>query len=686
MHVKPEEVSLSDINTEEEAREAAETLRQTLRYHNYRYYVLDDPLVSDSEYDQLMNTLSELEDRFPSVRSEHSPTQRVGGEVRADFAPVSHPVPMRSLRAVYDQEGLASFDESCRRALGVDSLQYLAEPKYDGLAVELVYEEGFLQVASTRGDGETGEDVTANVRTIPAVPLRLMSGGPKPVPAHLVVRGEVYIRKDEFEALNQARLATGEPPFANPRNAAAGSLRQLDPSVTARRRLHVFFYDVPVCEGIDFSTQWEVLQALPQWGLPVNSEYLRLCRGAGGAHAYYENLAQARDELPYEIDGVVYKVNRLDYQKQLGARSRDPRWALAFKFAPRQGTTVVRDITVQVGRTGALTPVAELEPVRIGGVEVSRASLHNPSEVERKDIRVGDTVLLERAGDVIPYVVKPLVKKRRGTERPFVLPEHCPVCGAEVVVSEDKKTARCTGMACDAQLRERILHFASKGGLDIEGLGTKLAHQLVDTGLVRRLSDLYLLSKDDLLGLARMGEKSAENLLQALERSKEKTLPRFLYALGIPLVGEHLARVLAQNFATLDDLMNAGEERLLAVREIGPEVSRSIVKFFSEPDNRAAIAEMRERGVEPLNPLVNGEAHNEPLAGLTFVFTGKLERWSRSEAGRLVEQLGGRAAGSVSKNTDYLVAGPGAGSKLDEARRLGVEVLSEEEFAGMLPS
>lgn len=673
--IKPD-IAIDSIESQDEAEEAVEALCEAIRYHNYRYYVQNDPVISDAEYDSLMDKLKALEDRFPDLQSPDSPTQQVGGEPRDELGLVEHPVPMLSLKAVYEEDAVRDFDESCRETLNTDQVEYVAEPKYDGLAVELVYEEGRLTMAATRGDGDTGEDITANIKTIKEIPLVLMAHEDKPAPERLTARGEVYMRKDEFEKLNENR----NEPFANPRNAAAGSLRQLDPNVTAERPLHIFFYQI--AEGDGFETQWEILQTLPKWGLKVNTDQLARSNSLDEMLDYHRKLADQREELPYEIDGVVYKVNRLDYHETLGVRSRDPRWALAYKFTPRRATTEIKDITVQVGRTGQLTPVAHLEPVHIGGVEVSRASLHNQSEIERKDIRNGDTVIVERAGDVIPYIVKPVKDERDGSEQTFRMPDTCPVCGGEVVMSEDKKMARCTNVNCPAQLREQIKHFASREAMDIEGLGDKRAQQLVEAGLVDSLEALYKLTKDDLLSLDQYGEKSAQNLLDEVEASKEQTLSRFLYALGIPQVGAHIARVLAQHFQTLDELMNASQETLLDIDEIGPEVANSVTTFFETGGNRDAIEAIRDAGLELENSLYR--QGKQPLEGLTFVFTGELERWTRDEVKHYVERLGARASSSVSGVTDYVVAGPGAGSKLDEAKEHNIPILDEAAFVELV--
>lgn len=679
---KPD-INPEEINTKKQAQEALERLREAVRFHDYRYYVLDDPVISDAQYDSLLETLKALEDKFPDLVTPDSPTQQVGGEPREELGLVEHPSPMLSLKAVYEEQDVRGFDQTCRRELGKNEVEYVAEPKYDGLAVEMIYEDGRLVRASTRGDGETGEDIMANVKTIGEVPLRLYAGKDEDIPSRLVVRGEIYMRKDEFNRLNREREEKGEARFANPRNAAAGSVRQLDPKVTAARPLHVFFYEVPEVRGRDFKAHWDALQTLPSWGLLVNSEMHGLSKGIDHALQYHKDMARRRDDLPYEIDGVVFKVNRLAERRKLGVRRRDPRWAVAYKFEPRRAATRVRDIRVQVGRTGVLTPVAVLDPVHIGGVEVSRASLHNLSQVEKKDIRIGDMVLVERAGDVIPYVVKPIKDDRDGSEKKFHMPEKCPVCDAEVLVSQDRKTARCTNINCPAQVKERITHFASRRAMDIDGLGEKKAEQLLEAGLITGVGSLYSLSRDEIASLEGYGDKSAQNLLDQVEQSKERTLARFVYALGIPLVGEHTARVLAENFKTLDDLMAAEKEDLLDIREIGPESAGSVTAFFRNRSNLKTIEELRRAGISLENPLFGGQGE-KPLENLTFVFTGRLDKWTRDEAQRLVERLGGRAASGVSGETDYVVAGPGAGSKLDQARERNIRIIDEDEFAEMV--
>ena len=675
------DLDLEAIDAEPAAAEAAEQLRAALRHHNYRYYVLDAPVVSDAEYDRLFRQLQALEAEYPKLQTPDSPTHQVGGPVRDELGTVTHPAPMLSLKAVYEEDEVRNFAETCREELGRETVTYTAEPKFDGLAVELIYEDGRLVQGATRGDGETGEEITANVKTIKGVPLRLRDDA-RPVPDRLVVRGEAYMRKDEFNAFNRRREEEGKKVFANPRNAAAGSLRQLDSNITARRPLRIYFYEVAPVDGRDFATHAEVLEALPDWGLRVCEDHIRRCDGIDAALAHHAALVDRRDDLPYEIDGLVIKVNDFDGHETLGVRDRDPRWAAAYKFPPRRATTTIEDLFVQVGRTGRITPVAVLAPVEVGGVEVTRASLHNQNEIDRKDVRIGDTVLIERAGDVIPQVVKAIEDERDGSETPYHIPDTCPVCDSEVVLSDDKKQAFCTGgMTCAAQLRERLKHYASRDATDIEGLGDRRAEQLIDTGLLEDISDLYAIEKDDLLQLERYAEKSAQNLLDEIAASLEEDFDRFIYALGIPLVGSATARLLAQHFASLDALMEADEAVLTDLPDIGPEVAHSIVAFFEDDANRAVIDDIRDAGLTLHNPYADDEA---PLDGLTFVFTGSLDDWTRSEVQRFVEQHGANATSSVSGNTDYVVAGPGAGSKRDDADELGVPVLDEDAFHELL--
>ncbi len=658
----------------QDVKQRIEELRRLIEHHNYRYYVLDEPEISDAEYDRLMRELVRLEEENPQYASPDSPTQRVGGKRLEAFAPVVHSLPMLSLDNALIEAEMAEFDARTRKALGVEIVQYVCEPKLDGLAVELVYENGRLATASTRGDGTVGEDVTPNIRTIRSVPLVLRTDRP---PQRLEVRGEVILSIEAFSKLNREREEKGEPTFANPRNAAAGSLRQLDPKVTAERPLDIFCYGVGQMVGITIESQWELLQRLRELGLKVNP-LVRRCRGLQEVTAYHAEMLGRRPSLPYEIDGIVVKVDRFDQQAELGIKSKSPRWAIAYKFPARQETTQVLDIIVQVGRTGALTPVAVMKPVRVGGVEVSRATLHNQDEIDRKDVRIGDWVVVQRAGDVIPEIVQVIASRRSGSERQFKLPENCPVCGSRTVRLEGEAVQRCINSACPAQVKERIIHFASKNAMDIEGLGEKVVDQLVEAGLVHDVADLYALKKEQLTALERFGEKSADNLIRAIEASKERPLDRVLFALGIRFVGEHLAGVLARAFGSMEKLAAASKEDLLQVYEVGPQVADSVADFFFSPQNQELIHRLRQAGVK-MTPL-SEPVGEQLLAGKTIVFTGALTSLTRREAQELAERLGARAASSVSKKTDYVVAGADAGSKLTEARRLGIPVLTEEEF------
>lgn len=657
-------------------------LREQINHHNHRYYVLDDPEISDAAYDRLMRRLLELEEAFPEHLTLDSPSQRVGAAPIEAFGTVEHTLPMLSLENAMDTEEARELDERIKRQLGVTGdIGYVAEPKLDGVAVELVYERGLFAVGSTRGDGRIGEEVTQNLRTVRSVPLRLLESGDLPVPDRLEVRGEVYIGIADFETLNERRAAEGEPLFANPRNAAAGSLRQLDPRITAVRPLALFCHGLGELRGAELESQWAFLRALPRWGLPVNRE-VRRCAGIEEAIDYYQAMMEQREGLAYEVDGVVLKVDDFAVQRELGVKARSPRWAFACKFPPHQETTRVLDITAQVGRTGTLTPVAELEPVRVGGVEVRRASLHNQDEVDKKDVRVGDTVVVQRAGDVIPEVVKVIASKREGDPPPYRLPAACPVCGAAVVRSEGESAARCTGLSCSAQLKEHIKHFASKGAMDIEGLGDKLVAQLVDKGMVRDVADLYDLTQENLAGLERMAEKSADNLFGFFEESKKDvSLERFIYSLGIPSVGSHVSVVLANHFGSIEAMQNSNLDELKSIYDIGPHVSWSIVEFFKDVKNAEILNRLKGKDVWPI---VGPTKRGDRLAGKTLVITGTLERMSRAEAERRVAEQGGRVTSSVSKKTDYVVAGASPGSKLEKARALGVAVIGEEELLGLL--
>jgi DNA ligase (NAD+) len=667
-----------------DAERQLEQLRQQLHYHNYRYYVLDDPQITDAEYDQMMRQLQELEAAFPDLVVPDSPTQRVGARPLTEFGTVLHSLPMLSLDNAFSAGEVRDFDVRIKRQLDQsNAIEYIAEPKIDGLAVELVYDDGLLVQGSTRGDGVRGEEITQNLRTIKTVPLRLVTGGHSATPRRLEVRGEVYMTKRDFQRLNARREEEGAPTFANPRNAAAGSLRQLDPRITAGRPLAMFAYGVGLMDGMTFQAHWEVLQTLASWGFQINP-HSEKCRGIDAALAYYERLRTQREDLPYEIDGVVFKVDSLVLQEVLGTRSRSPRWALAYKFEPKQAMTRVKEIAVQVGRTGALTPVALLEPVQVAGVEVSRASLHNPDEVARKDVRSGDWVIVQRAGDVIPEIVEVLKERRTGEERTFEMPTQCPICGSDVVRLEDEVVPRCVGLSCAAKLKESIVHFASKRGMDIDGLGDKTVDQLVERGLVKDIGDLYFLTKDDLLKLDRLGDKSASNLIAGIERSKQATLPRFLYALGIRHVGEHVADVLAREYPDWQALQRAAYDELEAIHAIGPRIAHSIVAFFQDAGNQAVLEKLHGGGVQVAMP--ERLRVDQSMRGKTLVFTGELQSYTRPEAKRQVEARGGRVTTSVSRSTSYVVAGTDAGSKLDQARKLGVPVLTEDEFQALLSS
>lgn len=668
-------------------------LRTRLHHHAHRYYVLDDPEIPDAEYDRLFRELQALEEKHPELLAADSPTQRVGGKPLDTFAKVRHVVPMLSIRTETDIEasGAVNFDNRVRKELalaeGEPPVEYVAELKFDGLAINLRYENGVLVQAATRGDGEIGEDVTQNIRTIGQIPLRL----PADAPPVLEVRGEVYMRRDDFEAMNEKqreKIANGqknEKTFVNPRNAAAGAVRQLDPAIAAQRPLSFFAYGwgevtPPEQGGPPFGKQIEMLMAIKSWGFPV-AALTQLCSGAEELVAFHKSIGAQRDQLPYDIDGVVYKVNDIALQKKLGFVSREPRWAVAHKYPAQEQMTTVLDIDVQVGRTGKLTPVAKLAPVFVGGVTVTNATLHNEDEVHRKDVRVGDTVIVRRAGDVIPEVVSSLPEKRPADAKIFQMPLKCPVCGSDAVREEGEANHRCTGgLFCGAQRKEAILHYAQRRAVDIEGLGDKLVEQLVDGNIIRTLPDLYRMGLSTLSELDRMAEKSAQNVLAGIENSKKTTLPRFLFGLGIRHVGEATARDLARHFGKLDGIMAAGTEQLLEVPDVGPIVAESIHTFFQQPHNVEVVEQLRACGVtwEEGEPAAQVP---KPLSGKTFVLTGTFPTLKREEAKEMLEAAGAKVAGSVSKKTDYVVAGEEAGSKLDKARELGITVLDE---AGML--
>jgi DNA ligase (NAD+) len=666
------------------ARAAA--LRKEIAGHDHRYYILDAPTVSDAEYDALFRELSDLEERYPALVTPESPTQRVAGAVAATFAPVAHRVPMLSIRTETNTtaEGASEFDARIRRELKLDGgappVEYMAELKFDGLAMSLRYERGGLTVAATRGDGETGEDVTANVRTIREIPAKLAGRAP-PV---LEVRGEIYMTRAAFDELNARQEAAGQKRYVNPRNTAAGSVRQLDAGITAQRRLHFFAYGIGDTEGWRLPpTQGALLDALAEFGFPVNADR-RVVHGGAALAAYYENVKARRAELPFEIDGVVYKLNSLPLQREMGFRTREPRWAVAHKFPPEEMPTRLLAIDVNVGRTGAVTPVARVEPVFVGGTTVTNVTLHNEGEIRRRDLRIGDTVVVRRAGDVIPQIVRAIPEKRPRDAREFVMPTVCPRCGSAVARLPDEAVARCTGgLYCPAQRKEALLHFAGRRALDIEGLGEKLVDQLVDAEQVRTPADLYRLDVATLAELERMAEKSAGNVVAAIQHSKDTTLARFIFALGIRHVGEQTAKDLARHFGALDPLMTADEASLLEAPDVGPVLAESIARFFAERHNREVIQSLRKAGVHWPESAPQRTSVGK-LQGRTLVLTGTLPGMTRDEAKELIEAEGGKVAGSVSKKTDYVIAGAEAGSKLGKAQELGVPVLDEEGFRRLL--
>ena len=673
------EDSPSKIMDKEAAHQRISELRKTIEYHSARYYQQDAPEISDAEYDRLMKELQNLEACYPDDELASSPTQRVGAAPLSKFAPFTHPQPMLSLANAFGAGEIRDFDSRIRRLAKVERVDYVAEPKLDGLAVNLIYENGQFRRGATRGDGAVGEDVSQNLKTIASLPLKMKTCASHTIPEFIEVRGEVYMEKEPFEKLNRRRVEEGEAPFANPRNAAAGSLRQLDPKITARRPLNIFLYGVGSAGNAAFGSHWEIIQTLAAWGFPVNP-LIRQASDIDACIAYFEHIASIRSSLPYDIDGVVLKVNRLELQALLGSVSRSPRWALACKFPAEQAATVIQDIIVQVGRTGTLTPVAVMEPVNVGGVLVSRATLHNEDEILKKDIRVGDAVLIQRAGDVIPEVVSVILSKRTGREKEFRMPRACPECGSEIVRQAGEAAHRCVNLSCPAQLKEHIRHFASRGAMDIEGLGEKLSAQLFDAKLINDPADLYFLTKEQLLGLDRQAEKSAENLLDAIERSRTPALDKFIFALGIRHVGERTAKLLAHHFGSLEALMSAGREELTAIHEIGPEIAQSILEFFAEAKNRIVLEKFQRAGLSPQAPVPPAQTG---LQGKSFVFTGSLESMGRNEAKAVVESLGGVVHSSVTGKTSYVVAGSDPGSKLEKARKQNIPVINEEEFLTM---
>ncbi len=658
----------------EEARKRIAELREQILYHEKKYYVDNDPQISDYEFDQLMAELKKLEEIFPEFLTPDSPTQRVGEKPVEGFPTVEHRRPMLSIENCYNVEELREFDERVRRLLPGEKIEYVAELKIDGLSMSIIYLNGRYHQAVTRGDGFRGDEVTAQVKTIRSLPLTI------PLKDEVEVRGEVYLPYESFKKINREREERGEPLFANPRNAAAGSIRLLDPREVASRNLDIFLYYIFI-NGQEMPTQWENLQQLRKLGFKTNPE-ARLCRSLDEVIDYWKEWNEKRDSLEYDVDGVVVKVNSTRQRELLGTTAKSPRWAISFKFPARQATTRIKDIIVQVGRTGALTPVAILEPVQISGTTITRCTLHNEEELKRKDIRIGDYVLLERSGDVIPHVVSVMKERRTGKEKPFLWPKNCPVCHSAVYKEEGEAISRCLNPSCPARIRESILHFASRRAMNIEGLGEALVDQLLTAGLVKKIPDLYHLKYDELVRLERMGPKSARNLLDQIEESKNRELWRLIFALGIRQVGEKLAQALARRFLDLDNLARASEEELQQLEDVGPKVARSIVFFFAQPENRKLLEELKAAGVKFKEKAE--KAGPRPLQGLTFVLTGTLSSMTRDQAKEKIESLGGTVSSSVSKKTDYLVVGEEPGSKLEKAQELGVKTINEKEFLKLL--
>ncbi len=665
----------------EDIKKEIERLVKELNYHCYRYYVLDSPVISDEEYDRLYRHLKELEEKYKYVLPD-SPTQRVGAPPLDKFEKVKHTEPMLSLDNAFSYDEIAEFDKRIKRFIGSnDDIEYTVEPKYDGLAIELTYTNGLLSRASTRGDGYEGEDVTQNIKTIRSVPLKIE--GIHDIPEVIDIRGEVYMNIEDFEKLNKEKEQKGEPLFANPRNAAAGSVRQLDPSVTATRKLHLSCYGIGFVKGIEFKNQWELIKWLKKARFPI-PPIVRLVKGVGNVIEAVKEIEENRRNFPFETDGAVIKVNDFSLQKLLGIKTREPRWAIAYKFPAHQGTTKIREVIPSVGRTGIITPVAILEPVRIGGVTVSRSTLHNWDEIQRKDIKVGDTVVVERAGDVIPHVVMVIKEKRTGREKSFPIPEKCPVCGSKVVREEGEVAVRCIGLNCPAQVKEKIKHFASRGAMDIEGLGEKNVELLYSKGLIHSFIDLYKLKKEDLLTLPRFAEKSAQNLIDAIEKSKHTTLARFLYALGILHVGEYASKLLAKNFEKLEDLFNIKPDKIMEIKQIGEKIAKSVSDFFNDPENLRTLNVLKSLGLRVSNPdFKERERIKKPLEGLTFVITGTLPK-PRNEIEEFIERHGGHVSSSVSKKTDYVIVGENPGSKFKKAHELKIKTISHDDLLKMV--
>jgi DNA ligase (NAD+) len=669
---------MGDIN---KVKQRIEELREIINHHNYRYYVLDSPEISDAEYDELMRELRQLEAEHPELVTPDSPTQRIGAPPVEAFGVVEHPQPLLSLANAFSYEELAAWHKRVSNLLGGRKFDLVCEPKIDGLAVALTYVDGLLVTGATRGDGYRGEDITQNLRTIRSIPLSV----PKEAPPRFEVRGEVYLPKAGFKKLNEERAKEGLPLFANPRNAAAGSVRQLDSSITAKRPLDIFIYGLGWAEGKAVpDTHWEIMQYLKSLGFKINP-HIALRHSLDEVEKYYQSWLESREKSPYEADGIVAKVNSTALQQELGTLAHEPRWAIAYKFPAIQGTTKLIDIGINVGRTGSLNPYAILEPVRVGGVVISSAALHNEEDIHRKDIRIGDWVVVQRAGEVIPEIVEPIVSRRTGEEKIFSMPGRCPVCGSEVIKPEGEAMHRCTNAACPSQALERIKHFVSRGAMDIDGVGEKLCQALFEAGLVKDAADLYYLTKEQLLGLERMADKSVSNVLNSIEKSKDRPLARVIFALGILHVGEQYAELLAESFNSIDNLAKASEEDLSAIPSIGPRIAESIVAFFRQKGNRQIIEKLKNRGVKLEREKVKEAKPEElPLAGLEFVLTGKLESLTRSEAEAKIKALGGKAGSDVTRKTSYVVVGADPGSKLAKAKKLGVKTLSEAEFLDLL--
>jgi len=665
------------MDKKDEVKKRIEELREKINYHDYRYYVLDSPVISDEEYDGLMRELIRLEEEYPEFKTPDSPTQRVGGEPLKNFEEYSHSVPMLSLSNAFEKEELLDFDRRVREIIAGERVEYVVEPKIDGLSVALEYEKGIFRRGGTRGDGFKGEDVTQNLRTIKSIPLKLTR------PVSIEVRGEVFISKEAFEKINSEREEEGLETFANPRNLAAGSLRQLDPKITASRPLDIFVFNLQRAEGLDFEYHSETLNFLRELGFKT-SPIIKICRSIEEVIEVCEHMKEERFKLPYEIDGLVIKVNNLKQRDILGNTSKSPRWAIAYKFPPEKAKTVIRDIIVQVGRTGVLTPTAVFDPVRVSGSVISRATLHNEDYIRDKDIRIGDSVYVQKAGDVIPEVVEVIFGDRRGNEKKFEMPDKCPICGSKTIRFEGEAAVRCTGgLNCPAQVLRSIIHFVSRGAMNIEGLGPKLVERMVNEGLVKNVSDLYYLKVEDLIKLERMGKKSSNNIINAIERSKSNDLDNLIFALGIRYVGENIASILAENFGSIDDLIKADYDDLVKIEGIGEKIAESVIAFFKEKRNIEIIERLKKAGV-------NTKKHREEkitdsrFEGLTFVLTGTLEKYTREEATAIIEKYGGKVTNSVSKKTDYVLVGESPGSKLAKAQELGIKIISEKEFDEMI--